>query len=489
MPIVSTGQITIVDTNDARSITAFLAANQGTQQVYTKDESTVGYTPSWFSTPLVITPQISVGGLTASQAWAALTNKTFALTAGGAALTTASTSTSFNNNADTQLSTPFTVSHAANGSSTASTFTITGNLKDSVGVFTLFFDADFVDPTTGLTTHITAQITLNTVKTGTNAVFIALRGQTAIEEATGSTKNNVAVAADLVRSGGIDTSGLTYKWYEGGGATQITTSLPSVATKYGMKTVAAPTAPTAAAGPSELNVNIPTAAGNTQNTLVISETAVNDIGIYRVDITDGDNKTYTAYFTVYDISDPYETIILSNTGDKLQNGQGSTSLTPTVYYGGNPVTPLTGWTFTWTFYDKNGKRGAFIDTGKISVAGGAPITANGTGASATINYSGTSYAFAAGDIVKAVKPNGDAFFYEVASSTTNQVTIRTPSTNTWLNFTDFPSPSASTDFVGGKLYGCMGSGGQRTTSAGASVTLTGDEVDVKARILCESNRP
>jgi hypothetical protein len=487
MPIVSTGQITIVDTNDARSITAFLAANQGAQQVYTKDEATVGYTPSWFSTPIVITPQISVGGLSASQAWAALTNKTFALTAGGAALTSASTSTSFVNNADGQLTTPFTVSHAANGSTTASTFTITGNLKDSVAVFTLFFDADFVDPTTGLVTHITAQITLNTVKTGTNAVFIALRGQTSIEDATGSTKNNIAIAADLVRSGGIDTSGLTYKWYEGGGATQITTGLPSVATKYGMKTVAAPTAPTGAG--SDLNVNIPTAAGNAQNTLVINESAVVDIGVYRVDITDGDSKTYTAYFTIYDVSDPYQTIVSSSSGDKLQNGQGSTQLTPRVYYGATEVTPLTGWSFIWTFYDKNGKRGAFVDTAKISTAGGAPITANGTGASGAFNYSGTSYAFVAGDIVKAVKPNGDAFFYEVASSVANQVTIRTPSTNTWLNFTDFPAPSASTDFVGGRLYGCMGSGGQRTTSAGAAVVLTGDEVDVKARILCEANRP
>jgi len=487
MPIVSTGQITIVDTNDARSITAFLSANQGTQQVYTKDESTVGYTPSWFSTPIIITPQISVGGMTAAQSWAALTNKTFSLTAGGAAVVSGTTSTSFNNNADTQLSTPFTVSHAANGASTASTFTITGNLKDSVGVFTLFFEADFVDPVTTLATRVTCQITLNTVKTGTNAVFIALRGQTAIEEATGSTKNNIAVAADLVRSGGIDTTGLTYKWYEGGGGAQITSSLPSVATKYGMKTVAAPTVPTGAG--SDLNVNIPTAAGNTQNTLVINETAVADLGVYRVDITDGDSKTYTAYFTIYDISDPYETIIISSTGDKLQNGQGSTAMTPRVYYGAAEVTPLTGWTFTWTFFDKNGKRGAFIDTAKISVAGGAPITANSTGTSATINYSGTSFAFAAGDIVKAVKPNGDAFFYEVASSTTNQVTIRTPVTNTFLNFTDFPAPAAAADFVGGRLYGCVGSLGQRSTSAGASVTLTGDEVDAKARVLCESNRP
>lgn len=488
MPLVSTGQITIVDTNDARSIVAFLTANQGTQQVYTKDESTVTYVPSWFTSAIVLTPQISVGGLTASQAWAALTNKTFSLTAGGAALTTGSTSTSFVNNADTQLSTPFTVSHAANGSSTPSTFTITGNLKDTVASFTVFFDADYVDPATALATHITAQITLSTVKTGTNAVFITIRGQTNIEEATGQTKNNIAVGADLVRSSGIDTTGLTYRWYEAGGSTQISTSLAGVATKYGLKTTTAGTSPTGSAG--ELNVNIPASgAGNTHNTLVINESAVADIGIYKVDITDGESKTYSAYFTIYDISDPYETQVISSSGDKLQNGQGSTTLTPRVFYGSSEVSPLTGWTFTWTFFDRNGKRGAFVDTAKISTAGGALITAHGSGNSASFTYGGTSFAFAAGDIIKCVKPNGDAFFYEAASSTTNQVTIRTPSTNTFLNFTDFPSPSTTTDFVNGKLYGCVGSQGRRSTSAGASITLTGDEVDVKARILCEADRP
>ena len=48
--LVSTGQITIVDTNDARTITAVLVANGATQQVYTKDESLITYIPSWFTT-------------------------------------------------------------------------------------------------------------------------------------------------------------------------------------------------------------------------------------------------------------------------------------------------------------------------------------------------------------------------------------------------------------------------------------------------------
>lgn len=485
--LVSTGQITIVDTNDARTITAVLVANGATQQVYTKDESTIIYVPSWFTTGLVITPQIAVGGMTSAQAWAALSNKQFALTPAGTALSSASTSSSFVNNSDVVVNTPFTVSHAAVGSATPSTITIGGNLKDSVAAFTLYFDADFVDPATLLVTHITCQITLNTIKTGTNAVFITLRGQTSIEEATGSVKNNIAVAADLVRSSGIDNTGLTYKWYEDGGGVQISTSLASYATKYGLKTTTAGTVPTGAAG--ELGLNIPAVgAGNSNNTLVINETAVADIEIYKVEITDAEAKTFVAYFTIYDLSDPYDTRIQSSTGDKLQNGQGSTVLTPQVFYGSQQVTPLTDWSFTWFFYDRNGKRGAFVDTAKISTAGGAPITANTTGASATFTYTGASYAFTAGMIIKAVKPNGDAFFYEVASSTTNNVTIRTPSTNTWLTFTDYPAPSATTDFVGGRLYGCTTSG-TRTTLASASVTLTGDEVDSKARILVEAYRP
>lgn len=492
MPIVSTGQITIVDTNDAKTITAALVASSGTQQVYTKDESTIGYTPSWVTTPLTLTPQISVGGLTSAQAWAALTNKQFALTAGGAALTTASTSSSFVNNADVAVNTPFTVTHAANGSGTASTFAIGANLKDSAGNFTVFFDADYTDPVTTLVVHITCQITLNTVKTGTNAVFITLRGKTAIEEATGSTKNKIAVAADLVRPGGIDTTNLTYKWYEGGGATQITTSLAGYATKYGLSTDTTATSPVT----GTLGSNIPAAgAGNAFNTLTIDETAVADIGIYKVEITDNDTKTYSAFFTVYDISDPYDTKVISSTGDKLQNGQGSTTLTPEVYYGATKVADLTGWSFNYYLYDKNGKRAGFVDTAKISTAGGATISAHTTGASAQFTYGGTSYAFTAGMLIKCVKPNGDAFYYEVASAGTNTVTIRAPSTTTWLNFTDFPAPSATTDFVGGKLYGCTGTGtlatnGLRTVSATPwQITVTGDEIDVKGRILVEANRP
>lgn len=487
--LVSTGQLTIIDQNDARSITAFLTAGGGTQQVFTKDDTTTTFIPDWFATALTLTPTIAISGLTTNQVWASLINKQFALTAGGTALATGTTSTSFVNSSNTDISTPFTVTHGANGATTVSTLAVKGNLKDTVTSYTVFFDADYLDSATGLTTHITCQITLSTVKTGTNAVYVTFRGKNAIEEATGSTKNNATLCADLIRSSGLDTSGLTYKWFEASSGTQISTSLSGYASKYGFKTTASNADPTSSS--SDLGVNVPTVgSGNAHNTIVISESAVTDMASYRVEITDTSDpgKTYAGYVTVYDVTDPYDVQIISSTGDKLLNGQGSTTLTPKVIYGSNVISDLTGWTFDWTIYDRNGKRAAFVDTAKISAAGGAPVTANSTGTSATITYSGTSYAFAAGDVVKVVKPNGDAYFYEVASSTTNIVTIRSPSTNTWLSFTNYPAPVATTDFVGGKLYGCT-TQGKRSTSAAGTIVVTGDEIDSKGVIWVEANRP
>lgn len=491
MPI-ATGQITIIDFNDARPITVALTANRGLQQVYSQDSVTL-FEPSWFSPPNVIMPIISIGGLTQNEAWSNITNRAFSLTSGGAALTTGSTSAAFVNDSDGQLDTPFTVT-LNSGSTSPPQISIAGNLKASAAAFTLYFTADFNDPTTGLTTSISSFLTLNSVRTGTNAVFINIRGQVAFSESFTETQNVLAVAADLIRAGTIVASNtLTYRWFQSFGATKINTALADVNTKYGFKDTATGTAPTGIL--AELGVNIPvTTAGNALNTMVLGETAVVDIGVYRVEITDDEANVYSAYFTIWDISDPYDLTILSSAGDKLPNGVGSTQLTPLLHYGSTEVTPLTGWTFVWYFFNRTGYRGGFVDVDKISASGGAPISEHTTGATATITYTGTSYAFTVGMLLKAVRPNGIESFYEVGSSTTNVVTLRAPTTNTWLS-TNFPAPTGS-EFEGGRLFGCTGTGsgapasnGTRTTSAGTAFTVTGDDIDVKARILAEAFHP
>lgn len=495
--LVSTGQITIVDNNDAKPLTAYITANPSIQQIYSKDESTQSFLPDWFTantnTGIQLTPRVFVGSTTgATEVTAILSNKRWTTVIGAGNIyngsATTQNTTDFVDSSFGALATPFTVS--VDGAVNANNYLrIRGNLKDTTGSFTVFFEGDYTDTVTGLVTHVIAQITLSTVRTGTNAVFIMTRGQFSIEQATGSTKNAAAVAADLVRAGGvIDTSGLTYRWYDTNGGTQISTSTASYTTKYTLSSTTGPTPPTAAA---ITGAGVPVAgAGNANNTLSISETAVTDLGIFRVDITDADTKTYSAYFTIYDVSDPYEVRVISSAGDKLQNGVGSTNLTPEVFYGAAKVPSLTGWSFTWYYYDREGKRAGFVDTSRANMpTTGAPIAVNHTtGASAVFTYTGTNIAFVVGEVIKVVRSNGLASYYEVGAVGTNTVTIRTPTTNTWLNFTNFPAPSAVTDFVGGRIYVCT-TQGTRTTSGATAITVTGEDIDAKANIVVEANRP
>lgn len=488
MTVVTTGQITIVDNNDARPITAYVTATPGPQQVYTKDESAVSYLPDWTTantnTGILLTAKVYVGAPGgAIDVTGQLTNRQWSvdmatpLTGTNALVSSEPTLDTFFVSSGT-----FTTVHNASGS----TIKIKANMMPTVAQATIYFEGDYTDPVTGLTSRVVAQITLGLVKTGTNAVYVITRGQTSIKQSSKNVKNVTAIRAELVRAAGIDTSGVTYRWFESNGATQIYNAAPFT-NEYGLKTT---TGNGVSGALAEIGSNLPTTgAWSTHNTLVIHENAVAEMGVYRVEAKDSDGTIYQAYFTVYDVSDPYDLIILSSSGDKLQNGQGFTVLAPKVYNRAVEVDDLTGWSFKWTFYNRNGKRGAFVDTTRTALAGGRNITANTTGVSATITYSGAAITFAAGDIIKAVQADGTEFFYEVASATGNVITIRTPTTNTWLNYTDFPAPTTTSQFTNGKLFVCVNSQGQKSTSNVGTLTLTGDEVDVKARIVCEADRP
>ncbi len=465
--LVSTGQITIVDNNDARPITAFITASQGTQQIYTKDESTVTSVPNWSSTPNILSAKVYVGGTSSAvDVTAQLANR------------------KWSNDLNTSI-----------GSGT--TLTVNTNMDPvSAPSKVYYFEADYTDPITGLVSHIIAQITLTVVRTGTNAVYLLPRGTTAIQQADGSTKNVAVVCVDLVRAAGIDTSGITYKFYESNGTVQVTTSMN---TKYGMKTTSTSSAPTGTA--SDIGSNLPaTNAWSAHNTLVIHETAVADIAVFRAEAKDADGNIYQCYFTIYDVSDPYEVKLISTAGEKLQNGVGSTNIYPMVWNGASQLSlgDTANWSFTWFFYDgaAPGNRAGFIDTTRTAVAGGRSITSNTAGAGSVITYSGAAITFAAGDMVKIVKGDGTAKYYEVASgTTTSNLTLRTATVSTFLN-SPWPAASiTSNEFAGGKLYVCTGSGstaGTRTTTGTGSsnfITVTGDEIDGKGTIICEANRP
>jgi hypothetical protein len=316
---------------------------------------------------------------------------------------------------------------------------------------------------------------------GISTTAVLTRGSNSIEQATGTSKSVAIIAANLFRGITVETSDVTYKFYEDNGTTQITNLMP---TKYGIKTTAIGNAPIATT--SDIGVNLPAAnEWSSHNSLVIHESAINSTGTFRVEAKDSSGIVHQAYFTVNDVSDPYAVTILSSAGDKIQNSSGSTTLIPLVYYGSEQVSSLTGWQFVWTLYNRAGKRGAFVDSTTTNVSTGREILANTGGATATVSHSGSGMGLVAGRIIKCILPNGEDRYYEVASSSGTSITLRAPTINSWL---DYPVLSIN-EIVGGRLFACVDQGGQQTTNGAAAITVSSNEIDMRCRISCDAIRP
>lgn len=316
---------------------------------------------------------------------------------------------------------------------------------------------------------------------GISTTSVLTRGSNSIEQATGTSKSVAIIAANLFRGITVETSDVTYKFYEDNGTTQITNLMP---TKYGIKTTAIGNVPIATT--SDIGINLPAAnEWSSHNSLVIHESAINSTGTFRVEAIDSSGIVHQAYFTVNDVSDPYAVTILSSAGDKIQNSSGSTTLIPLVYYGSEQVSSLTGWQFVWTLYNRAGKRGAFVDSTTTNVSTGREILTNTGGAAATVSHSGSGMGLVAGRIIKCILPNGEDRYYEVASSSGTSITLRAPTINSWL---DYPVLSIN-EIVGGRLFACVDQGGQQTTNGAAAITVSSNEIDMRCRISCDAIRP
>lgn len=495
--LVSTGQITIVDNNDAKTIAAYITSGaQSLQQVYSQNNGVGSYTPSRATTSLVLTAQVYAGSST--DVAANILSPKWCLSAGGAALTSVAGLTVV----------------ATIGSTPTLTISDDTQVTMASPSKTIYFEGDYRDTATGLLSHIVVQTTLSLVQTGTNATYPQFKGSMFIEQSTGSVKKQVEIVADLIRTSGIDTTNLYYRWYTlvGGTWTPLDQTFSGYATKFGYRT-AVQTATDNLGNidrTAMLNVAIPAVMGSNTTIdghkgIVIDESLITSIGLFKCSITDTlESLTYDGYFTIIDKSDPYQVTLISTSGEKLQNGVGNTDIYPIVYYGSTKVTELTNWSFAWQYWavDMNSVstnpvsyRAAFIDTARTAQAGGRALgaTPNTAGAGSVITYGGSAITFAANDIIKIVLASGITRFYEVASGTGNTVTIRsTAATATWLNNGVMNAVPTLNEFANGRLYVCLG---LRTTSGGsnsdvaAKINVTGDEIDVKGTILCEATRP
>lgn len=329
MAIVSTGQFTIIDYNDALTLTGFISANNRTNQSYNPDNAS--YTPNYASTNLILTAQLFKAG-----------SSTEILSSSAEA----SNIISIQWYDDTTATPVALTNNTSYAGVTTRTLTIKTNIMtpSSPGK-NISCLIKYKDPTTGLTLDYKTQINLSLVSNG-SALAYANVYATSGNVFKNGTVTSLPIKAELWRGSVIDTTSVTYKW-----AIQDTSVTATTSTGYDADF---------GLGWKKLSDVASSVTGTSTNTITIYPSLVNNFAVFQVAIKDTDtasptyNTTFKATCTILDQSDPIALIVTSTGGDVFKNGEGSTTLTAELYQNGTKIANVSGYTFKWYKYNNAG---------------------------------------------------------------------------------------------------------------------------------------
>ncbi len=323
---VATGQITIVDYNDALSLTGFISTNQPKTQLYNPD--TGAHTPDFTQENMVLTMSLFKMGSSTDIISQAKTIKWFDGT--GAAIT----GTTEN----------YTVS--------GKTLAIKNNILDPAMDY--ICEVVYTDTKTGLDLIFKASISLSKVVNGggiVNAVAWTPNGNIFKNDEITS----LIAECTLKRGTGVtDETNISYQWYKYVGGTWTTIS------------------------------------GATAKTLTVTPDDVPGLMQFKCSIKDVDpasntyNQTFEDSVVFIDQSDPIQVTVDSSAGNVFKNGEGSTTLTARLFRAGAEIdTAGTKYTYKWYKRDAGGDPIDFSDgsankTGKTMTVGSAEVDVKAT---------------------------------------------------------------------------------------------------------------
>ena len=329
MAIVSTGQISIIDFNDALTLTGFISANNRTNQSYNPDNGS--YVPHYPTSNLILTAQLFKAG-----------SSTEILSNSSESANIVSIQWY-----DDTSSTPVALTEGTTYAGVATrTLTIKTNIMTPASPGkNITCLIRYRDITTGLILDYKAQINLNLVSNGSALAYANAYG------ALGNVFKNGAVTslpikAELWRGSVIDTSSVTYKWAKMD-TSVTTTASAGYDADFGL-------------GWKKLSDVANSVTGTATNTITVFSSLVQNFDVFCVAIKDTDtaSPTYNTIFkancTLLDQSDPIALVVTSTGGDVFKNGVGSTTLTAELYQNGSIISNVSGYTFKWYKYNNSG---------------------------------------------------------------------------------------------------------------------------------------
>lgn len=464
MAKVTSGQITIIDQNDAKSVTSFIAPTV-IQQTYASSEGTDSFIPNWDNDPQVVSANVFVGGSTENKA---ATNEVSQViwTYGEPYKEGISLNKIIIIGGHKNPEFIYQEKVRLTDAVYCSSFEFVGNfLNVSSPMGTIYYNAVYTDPTTQLETPVLCSASVNLVVQGSNATFIQLSGNMDISvKGTAVDQNYAIVTAKLIKVGqgaSQDTTCL-YKWeqesikvpgrwvplYNNNGAQMVeefkTRSVlgesgdpmdkdldfDASTNTYTKKYITFYKDESAI-----INVPVNTEySGGSENeipmTIKIHEDAIDESGRFRVTIVDTTDPSevetaprYTYIFTVNDKNDPWGVDITSTGGTVFKNGIGFSNLIP--YIRGNSGVledkKYKGFKFIWRALNQSGKQSAFVEMEGSGPKVRTGITNNTTNTITVQEASGIN----SGDYIKVYDSNSsNVITCEVESKSGNILTIK-----------------------------------------------------------------
>lgn len=349
---LATGQISIIDYNDALTLTGFIGSNKPKTQMFNPDNNS--YNPDWGSSNLVLTPSLfKLGTSTDIISDASVTSITWYDVTNG-----------------TEVAIVAGASYAI-GASKPCTLTIRTNVLAGLPGKDYMCKIIYHDDSTNLDLTYKMDISFSRVVNGggiADAVAYCPNGNVFKNGAVTS----LIAQCDLWRGSVVDTTLVTYQWYKQDG---------TVASDQG-----------GGIGWKKLTEVASSTTGVTSNTLTVFNSAVANFAVFKCVIKDTDsasntyNQSFVDTVSIVDQSDNIQVTVTSTGGDVFKNGVGSTTLTAKVFQAGAEIDSAgTKYTYKWYKYDKNGTlvtawggTGINYKTGKTLNIGDADVDVKAT---------------------------------------------------------------------------------------------------------------
>lgn len=349
---IATGQFTIIDYNDALSLSAYISSNRQKTQIFNPDNGS--YMPDWVTSTVVLTPSLFILGNSSDIInTAAVQSVTwYDVTAGTESLITAN------------------ASYVLSGTK-SSILTIKQNVLAGLPGKEFMCKIIYRDTSTGLDLTVKTPISFSRVVSGsgiTDAIAWAPNGNIFKNQEVTS----LTATCDLIRGSVKDTTNVSYQWYQ-----FDTAQLTDVGGGVNWRKLT--------------NVASMT-MGVTTRELQVFPNAVPTYSVFKCVIkdTDSTSNTYNSSFednvTFEDKSDPIQVTITSTGGDIFKNGVGSTILKALVYQAMAEIDSAgTKYTYKWFklsstgVLDPNfGGAGINFKTGKTLAVGDADVDVKAT---------------------------------------------------------------------------------------------------------------